>query len=115
MEGAPATPCASGRTEMFGRFKLSGWLVCLLLLGLVEAASFVGAALVIATPAYAQDWGGRPSGGFFGGWFGGGGGYYQRPRQREYREYRELESPAESAHAPPPRKPDTRLEPTQPT
>ena len=48
---------------MFGRFKLSGWLVCLLLLGLVEAVSVVGAAIVIATPAQAQFWGaaGRPA------------------------------------------------------
>jgi hypothetical protein len=106
---------------MFGRFKLSGWLVCLLLLGLVEAVSFVGAAIAIATPAQAQFWGGRPSGGgFFGGLFGGGGGggggYSQRPPQREYREYREYESaPAESAHAPPPRKAEVKPDQMMPT
>jgi uncharacterized protein len=107
---------------MFGRFKLSGWLVCLLLLGLVEAVSVVGAAIVIATPAQAQFWGGgRPSGGgFFGGWFGGGGGSYRPPpreyrENREYREYREYESPAESAHAPPPRKAEVRPDQPFPT
>jgi uncharacterized protein len=105
---------------MFGRFKLSGWLVCLLLL---EAVSFVGAAIVVTTPAQAQFWGGRPGGGgFFGGWFGGGGGggggggYYQRPPQRGYREYREYESsPAESAHAPPPRKVEVKPDQMMPT
>jgi uncharacterized protein len=122
MEGAPCNTAASGRTDMFGRFKLSGWLVCLLLLGLVEAASFVGAAIVIATPAQAQFWGGgRPSGGgFFGGWFGGGGGNYRSPPREnrdnhEYREYREYESPAESAHAPPPRKVEVKPEQAMPT
>jgi hypothetical protein len=105
---------------MFRRFKVSGWLICLTLLALVEAGSFIGAAIVIATPAQAQFWGGRPSGGgFFGGWFGGGGGgggYYQRQQPREYREYREYESaPAESAHAPPPRKPEVKLDPNMPT
>jgi uncharacterized protein len=106
---------------MFGRFRVSAWLICLLLLGLVEAGSFVGAAIVVATPAHAQYWGGRPSGGgFFSGWFGGGGGYNPPPQReyrqyRKYREYREYESPAESAHAPPPRKAETKLEPNQPT
>jgi uncharacterized protein len=104
---------------MFGRFKLSGWLVCLLFLGLVEAVSFVGAAIVIATPAQAQFWGGRPGGGgFFGGLFGGGGGGYQRPppQQHEYREYREYETaPAESAHAPPPRKVEVKPDQMLPT
>src|SRR3954454_21541134 len=105
MEGAPGNTARLDETDMLGRFRLSGWLVCLLLLGLVEAVSVVGAAIVIATPAQAQFWGGgRPSGGgFFGGWFGGGGGSYRPPpreyrENREYREYREYESPAESAH-----------------
>lgn len=100
---------------MFRRFKLSGWLICLTLLALVEAASFVGAAIVIATPAQAQYWGSGRGGGFFNGWFGGGGGYYQRQQPREYREYREYETPAESAHAPPPRKVEVRPEQTMPT
>jgi hypothetical protein len=85
------------------------------MLGVVEAASF-GAAILIATPAHAQYWGGGRGGGFFGGWFGGGGGGYYRPPQREYREYREYESgPAESAHAPPPRKVEVKPDQTMPT
>src|SRR5690349_4082487 len=99
---------------MFGKFRVSRWLVGALMMALIECAGLVAVEVAVSTPAQAQFWNdwtsprrpSRPrSGGFFQNLFGP-----SEPAQAPYPDNRYGEprhqAPVDSARAPPPRKPD---------
>jgi hypothetical protein len=100
--------------EMFGRIRVSLWLLAAALPAFLAVAG--GAGLVLSSPAHAQFWAdqrypflqrqhSRPqrSGGFFQNWFGGGAPEYERTPRERYEPQRH-EPTADSGHAPPPHK-----------
>jgi hypothetical protein len=101
---------------MFGRIRVSLWLLAAALPGVMALAA--GTGIVLSTPAQAQFWNDQRfpflqqrqhqrqqrSGGFFQNWFGGGAPQYERaPRERNYETQRH-EPTVDSGHAPPPHK-----------
>src|SRR5664279_2186148 len=99
---------------MFGKIRLSRWLIGAVVLALAECASVAAIEFALTLPAQAQRADDRypflnrqrQQGGFFGGFFGGGG-YNSRsypgdnPPQQPQSQYQ-----SESSHAPSPHKPD---------
>jgi hypothetical protein len=100
---------------MFGKIRLSHWLIGAVILAMAECASVAAIEIALTLPAQAQRADDRypflsrqrQQGGFFGGFFGGGGGFNSRfnpgenPPQQPQPQYQ-----SESSHAPSPRKPD---------
>jgi hypothetical protein len=101
---------------MFGRFRISLWLLGAALPAVMALAG--GTGIVLSTPAQAQFWNDQRfpflqqrqhqrqqrQGGFFQNWFGGGAPEYERaPRQRNQDSQRH-EPVVDSGHAPPPHK-----------
>jgi len=101
---------------MFGKIRVTRWLVGALLMALLEAAGLFAVEVAITTPAQAQFWNdwtssrrpSRPrSGGFFQNLFGPDNAPYQSDEPRHQQ--------TDSAKAPAPRKPDPKAEPVTPT
>src|ERR1700693_2677812 len=100
---------------MFGKIRLSHWLIGAVILAAAECASVAAIEIALTLPAQAQRADDRypflsrqrQQGGFFGGFFGGGGGFNSRsspgdnPPQQPQIQYQ-----SESSHAPSPHKPD---------
>ena len=100
---------------MFGKIRLSHWLIGAVILAAAECASVAAIEIALTLPAQAQRADDRypflsrqrQQGGFFGGFFGGGGGFDSRsspgdnPPQQPQIQYQ-----PDSSHAPSPRKPD---------
>jgi hypothetical protein len=101
---------------MFGKIRLSRWLIGAAVLAAAECATVAAIELSVMAPAQAQWRDDRfpflsrqrypRSGGFFGGIFG-------RPEPRYYEG--ESAAPTDYSHAPSPRKPDSKAEPVTPT
>ncbi|HEY1475602.1 MAG TPA: DUF459 domain-containing protein [Pseudolabrys sp.] len=104
---------------MFGKIRISRWLVGAVVLALAECASVAAIEVALTLPAQAQRADDRypflsrqrQQGGFFGGFFGGGGGLNSRfyPGPSEYPSQPppiQTQPQVESSHAPAARKPD---------
>ena len=103
---------------MLGGIRMLRWLLGAVLVGLAAGGTLTGAVLTLSTPAQAQFWNDqrypflqqrhsqRPqrSGGFFQNWFGGGSDNERAPPRERGNVTQYREAPAESVHAPPPRK-----------
>src|SRR5664279_2958265 len=100
---------------MFGKIRLSRWLIGAVILAVAECASVAAVEFALTLPAEAQRAEDRypflsrqrqQGGGFFGGFFGGGGfnsrsNPGENPPQQPQSQYQ-----SESSHAPSPHKPD---------
>ena len=108
---------------MFGKIRLSHWLIGAVILAVAECASVAAIEIALTVPAQAQRADDRypflsrqrQQGGFFGGLFGGGGfnsrpypGQYppQQPQQPQQLQQPQYQYQTDSSHAPSPHKPD---------
>ena len=91
---------------MFGKIRLSRWLVGAAVLAAADCATIAAVELVFTNSAQAQFFGSRPqrSGGFF-----GGGLFEPNNRQPSFEE--QPQAPVDSSRAPSPRKADKNAEP----
>ncbi|HVZ53229.1 MAG TPA: DUF459 domain-containing protein [Pseudolabrys sp.] len=108
---------------MFGKIRVSRWLLAAAVLALAEGAGVVALGLAFAQPAQAQWFGDdsyrrprppRSNGGFFQNLFGP-----FNERSQQYPGYspeqHRVQQPVDNSRAPPPRKPDAKAEPVVPT
>ena len=100
---------------MFGKIRLSHWLIGAVILAAAECASVAAIEIALTLPAQAQRADDRypflsrqrQQGGFFGGFFGGGGGFNSRSNPGENPPQQpQIQYQSESSHAPSPHKPD---------
>jgi len=100
---------------MFGKIRLSRWLIGAVILAVAECASVAAVEFALTLPAEAQRAEDRypflsrqrQQGGFFGGFFGGGGGFNSRSNPGENPPQQpQIQYQSDSSHAPSPHKPD---------
>src|SRR5450756_1588800 len=100
---------------MFGKIRLSRWLIGAVILAVAECASVAAVEFALTLPAEAQRAEDRypflsrqrQQGGFFGGFFGGGGGFNSRSNPGENPPQQpQIQYQSDSSHAPSPHKQD---------
>ena len=100
---------------MFGKIRLSRWLIGAVILAVAECASVAAVEFALTLPAEAQRAEDRypflsrqrQQGGFFGGFFGGGGGFNSRSNPGENPPQQpQIQYQSDFSHAPSPHKPD---------